>query len=102
MKELSIVLRHGFATFGSATLDALGKVGHLRMETEGCEISFSPSDEGIAFFREVPEGRQLVLRAGRDVVKAFEAASGREYDKKAGTKYVGEMINGKLVFSVRG
>lgn len=98
-KELTIVLRHGFATFGSACLTALNNAEFLQMSVSGNEITFIPAKDGFPFFRETGE-RQLVLRAGREVVKAFETASGQTYDKKTGTKYQGQLVDGKLVFII--
>ena len=98
-KELAIVLRHGFATFGSACLAALDNAEFLKMSVSGNEIAFAPAEDGFPFFRETGD-RQLVLRAGRELVKAFETVSGLTYDKKTGTKYTGQLVDGKLVFII--
>ena len=100
MKELSIVIRAGYATFGSGCLQGLNNAPFLTMNANEDRIAFTPSETGnIRFFRETGD-RQLVLRAGRDVVKAFEKLSGQSYDKKTGTKYIGEMQDGSLVFTI--
>lgn len=98
--NLSIVLRAGYATFGNACLKALDNASFLKMEVGEKKISFTPAETGIKFNREVPEGKQLVLRAGMDVVRAFSNLSGISFDKKTGTKFYGKMIDGSLVFEI--
>ena len=97
--EYVATLRHCFLTFSSSCLKALNNARFIKMAVEGNKITFSPAEEGIAFYRET-EGQQLVLRAGRDAVKAFESLSGQTYDKKTGTKYTGQAVDGNLVFTI--
>ena len=96
--EYVATLRHGFLTFSSSCLKAVNKARFLKMTVEGNKITFTPAEAGIAFYRET-EG-QLVLRAGRDSVKAFESLSGQTFDKKLGTKFTGEAVDGSLVFTI--
>ena len=101
MRDLSIIIRSGYATFGSGCLQGLNNAPFLKMSVGEDTIAFTPDENGnIKFFREMPEKKQLVLRAGREVVKAFEKLSGQSYDKKTGTKYIGEMQDGSLVFTI--
>ena len=97
MKDLRIVLRKGFATFSSSCCPALGKPAYIAMSVDGNKIAFEPSEEGIRFYRDCKE-RQLVLHAGKEVVKAFEKLSNQQFDKKTGTPFTGRMADGKLVF----
>lgn len=99
MKDLRIVLRKGFATFSSSCCSALGNPAYIKMTVDGNKIAFSPSEEGIRFYRDCQE-RQLVLRAGKEVVKAFEQLSGQQFDKKTGSAFTGRMVDGELVFEI--
>ena len=98
--EYIATLRHGFLTFSSSCLKAVNKARFLKMTVEGNKITFTPAEAGIAFYRETEPGTQLVLRAGRDSVRAFESLSGQTFDKKLGTKFTGEAVDGSLVFTI--
>ena len=72
MRDLSIIIRSGYATFGSGCLQGLDNAPFLKMSVGEDTIAFTPDENGnIKFFREMPEKKQSVLREKKRERKFF-------------------------------